>query len=102
MTDTLPPLPEPDIPAVYATAQNTASVRSGHEMGGYVKREVGYTEGKVRAMIAAAVAEERERWTSWCAAAITKHRRDLDATGHQRDRGAADALERAVRELGAP
>jgi hypothetical protein len=24
---------------IYATAQNTASVRSGHEMGGYLKRE---------------------------------------------------------------
>lgn len=61
MNEDLPPLPKPDIPAVYATAQNTASVRHGHEMGGYVKREAGYTEVTVRALIAAAVAAERER-----------------------------------------
>ena len=37
MTIKLPPLPEPDQWATFATAENTKSVRDGLEMGGYEK-----------------------------------------------------------------
>ena len=49
---------------------------------------------------AAAVAAERERWVKWCSHEMNMHRRELDATGRQRHRGAADALERAVHACG--
>ena len=49
-----------------------------------------------QAELDAAVAAERERWVKWCTHEMNMHRRELDATGHQRHRGAADALERAV------
>ena len=45
---------------------------------------------------------ERQRWSLWCSTEIARNLREVDATGHQRHRGAAAALERAVRELGGP
>ena len=47
-------------------------------------------------------AAERQRWSVWCSDEMARNRREVDATGHQRPRGAADALERAVQELGGP
>ena len=52
----LPSLPQPAKRAVYATAKNTASVRSGGEMGGYLKSPNYYTEEQMRAYAQAAVA----------------------------------------------
>lgn len=42
--DILCELPAPHKPAVYATSKNTASVRTGYEMGGYEKEPPLFTE----------------------------------------------------------
>ncbi|GAA0696100.1 hypothetical protein ISN75_06630 [Dyella marensis] len=54
VTDDLPPLPKPHLPAVYATDRNTVSVRKGFEMGGYEKEPAYFTESQMRAYALAA------------------------------------------------
>lgn len=46
-----PPLPKPAIEAIYATSENTESVRKGFEMGGYIKQPEGYTEEQMRSYV---------------------------------------------------
>ena len=43
------PMPKPAVREVYATAQNTPSVKAGFEMGGYVKSPDLYTAEQLRA-----------------------------------------------------
>ncbi len=42
------PMPEPAVREVYATSQNTPSVKAGFEMGGYVKSPDYYTADQLR------------------------------------------------------
>lgn len=49
MSNELPPLPKPRVPAVIATAENTESVRKGYEMGGYEKSPPLFDEKQVLA-----------------------------------------------------
>ena len=81
MTDQLGPLPPGNEPWCFAY--------TSADMKAYALAEV-----------QRAVAAERERWVKWCANEMNTHRRELDATGHQRHRGAADALERALHACG--
>lgn len=52
----LPKLPEPHFKTEYADAANTPAVRSGHEVGGYVKRQESYTADQMRDYARAAIA----------------------------------------------
>lgn len=53
----LPPLPSPRVPAVFATAENTESVRKGYEPGGYEKSPPLFDERQVREAQRAALAQ---------------------------------------------
>lgn len=51
----MPPLPTPRKKPVYATSKNTASVRSGYEMGGYEKEPPLWDENQMHDYALAAV-----------------------------------------------
>ena len=70
-------------------------------------REIGFTvhgggasHRLIEAFATAVEAAERECWLNWCNAETARHLKEVDQTGSQRHRGAAEALQKAGRACG--